>query len=127
MGWCVVRLDGGKTLSLRRDVLEEVDAADEAELAASSKDPKEGHLRRLAGYAGHAMGSLLGMGTDTPEIEALDAAPLDALPSTLHLLATRGDAKALQDCLSRGASVDEVDCDGDSPLQLATMGGHLEA
>ena len=78
-------------------------------------------------YASQAL-SLIGMRSDTPEVESLDAAPLDVHPanvaaSPLLLLAIRGDAKGLRGCLSSGASLDAVDRDGDSPLQLAAMGG----
>ena len=46
---------------------------------------------------------------------------------SLHLAAHVGDLNSLRNILERGASVDELNTDGMTPLQCATESGQLEA
>ena len=66
----------------------------------------------------------------TPEVMSLEAQPADA-PATvdmaLRLACASGNARRIEECLKRGVSLDMEDRDGDRPLQLAAIGGHLEA
>ena len=48
-------------------------------------------------------------------------------PSTLHGAAACGDVALLRKLLAKGADVDGVDADGNSPLLLATHYGRLAA